>query len=92
MRKDDAEILTMFRFELRFWRMTAAGVRRPCAMAGGSYVFEDSPSYINAHDPNRSKTARLSKTAQIFADPIRSIETAPGIETPTACRGYPVQI
>jgi hypothetical protein len=52
MRKDDAEILKMFQFELRFLEDGGYG-RSPRAPWRPSYVFEDSPTCLNFDDAAR---------------------------------------
>jgi hypothetical protein len=52
MRKDDAELLKMFQFELRFLEDGGYG-RSPRAPWRPSYVFEDSPTCLNFDDPAR---------------------------------------
>ncbi len=52
MRIDDAEILKMFQFELRFLEDGAYG-RSPRAPWRASYVFEDSPTCLNFDDAAR---------------------------------------
>ncbi len=49
MRKDDAELLKMFQFELRFLEDGAYG-RSPHAPWRASYIFEDSPTCLNFGD------------------------------------------
>jgi hypothetical protein len=52
MRRDDAEILKMFQFELRFLEDGGYG-RSPRAPWRASYVFEDSPTCLNFNDAAR---------------------------------------
>jgi hypothetical protein len=52
MRRDDAEILKMFQFELRFLEDGGYG-RSPRAPWRASYVFEDSPTCLNFDDAAR---------------------------------------
>jgi hypothetical protein len=52
MRKDDAEILKMFQFELRFLEDGGYG-RSPRTPRRASYVFEDSPTCLNFDDATR---------------------------------------
>ena len=52
MRRDDAEILTMFQFELRFLEDGGYG-RSPRTPWRASYVFEDSPTCLNFDDVAR---------------------------------------
>ena len=52
MRKDDAEILKIFEFELKFLEDGGYG-RSPRAPWRASYVFEDSPTCINFDDSTR---------------------------------------
>jgi hypothetical protein len=53
MRKDDAEILQIFKFELSFLEDGGYG-RSPRAPWRPSYVFEDSPTCLNFGDSTRS--------------------------------------
>ena len=52
MRRDDAEILKMFQFELRFLEDGGYG-RSPRTPRRASYVFEDSPTCLNFDDATR---------------------------------------
>ena len=52
MRRDDAEILKMFQFELRFLEDGGYG-RSPRAPWRASCVFEDSPTCVNFDDAAR---------------------------------------
>jgi hypothetical protein len=52
VRKDDAEILEMFQFELRFLEDGGYG-RSPRTPRRASYVFEDSPTCPNFNDAAR---------------------------------------
>ena len=52
MRRDDAEILKMFQFELRFLEDGGYG-RSPRTPWRASYVFEDSPTCLNFDDATR---------------------------------------
>jgi hypothetical protein len=52
MRKDDAEILKMFQFELRFLDDGGYG-RSPRTPRRASYIFEDSPTCLNFDDATR---------------------------------------
>ena len=52
MRRDDAEILKMFQFELRFLEDGGYG-RSPRTPRRASYVFEDSPTCLNFDDASR---------------------------------------
>jgi hypothetical protein len=52
MRNDDAEILKMFQFELRFLEDGGYG-RSPRAPWRAPYVFEDSPTCLNFSDAAR---------------------------------------
>jgi len=52
MRCDDAEILRMFQFELRFLEDGGYG-RSPRTPWRPTYIFEDSPSCLNFDDPAR---------------------------------------
>jgi hypothetical protein len=52
MRRDDAEILKMFQFELRFLEDGGYG-RSPRTPWRASYVFEDSPTCLNFDDAAR---------------------------------------
>jgi hypothetical protein len=52
MRRDDAEILKMFQFELGFLEDGGYG-RSPRTPWRASYVFEDSPTCLNFNDSTR---------------------------------------
>lgn len=51
MRRDDAEILKIFKFELKF--LEDGGYHRSRARWRASYVFEDSPTCINFDQATR---------------------------------------
>jgi hypothetical protein len=75
MRSDDAEILKMFQFELRFLEDGGYG-RSPRAPWRASYVFEDSPTCLNFDDiarPHACADCRLME----FVPPQFRGETAP---------------
>jgi hypothetical protein len=52
MRRDDAEILKIFQFELSFLEDGGYG-RSPHAPGRASYVFEDSPTCLNFNHADR---------------------------------------
>jgi hypothetical protein len=75
MRRDNAEILKMFQFELRFLEDGGYG-RSPRAPWRASYVFEDSPTCLNFDDavrPHACADCRLME----FVPPQFRGESAP---------------
>ena len=75
MRKDDAEILKMFQFELRFLEDGGYG-RSQRAPWRGSYVFEDSPTCLNFNDAARPHPCAACPLME-FVPPQFQRESAP---------------
>jgi hypothetical protein len=75
MRRDDAEILKMFQFELTFLEDGGYG-RSPRAPWRASYVFEDSPTCLNFDDSARPHPC-IECSLMEFVPPQFRGETAP---------------
>jgi len=75
MRRDDADILRIFQFELSFLEEGGYG-RSPRAPWRASYVFEDSPTCLNFNDAARPHPCTECPLMEFVPAPFRG-ESAP---------------
>ena len=88
MRKDDAELLKMFQFELRFLEDGGYG-RSPRTPWRASYVFEDSPTCLNFNDSARPHPCTECPLMEFVPPQFRG-ESAPCRFIPLTEAGEPV--